>query len=91
MKQLDYKGNPIPQDETDDTIVSAYEINPCCSSNSYDLTIIRGWQDMLNHLETNIGLWLDEFQDDDFEKGVKLTITLIKIRRGDLPDRVGDH
>lgn len=85
----DWKGEPVPDNEPDDAVISVWKISPSFQD-AFDYTIIRGWQEMLTFVNSGIELVLDDKDEEALiEEGATVEIKLIKMKLGeylDLPE-----
>lgn len=77
----DWQGLPV--EDKDDEPVWAWEIEPSMQSGC-DTTVIRGWQDMMNFVESKMDCWLEDYTEDELADGVSLTFRLVKYRPSEL-------
>ena len=68
--ELDYHGHPVPTDETEDTEIMVWEIEPCLNT-SYDYLVIRSYHDAMEHAQRVVESLMD---DPDQEFPVTITI-----------------
>ena len=70
--ELDYENRPVTVEEGPDTIIKVWEVSP--SEAEYDYYWIRGWQDMLNFVRSEMERMLEGSEQDGLSAtiGVKL-------------------
>ena len=78
----DWQGREVMGDETPDTKILVWQVEPHLTQNGY-VAWFRGWQDMLNHVATNLDMYLEQFDVDELLSGVSLDIRLIRISLGE--------
>lgn len=83
LSNRDWQGMPIPDDETDDTTITVWEVDPHISDSRYDIAVVRSRWDLLCFLEEHVELWLDRYSEADLRAGVTLKIRLCDMSKRD--------
>lgn len=78
----DHHGRPVPPDETPETVVTVWEIEPSMDS-SYDYCVIRCYQDAVNYAQSVVEMLMD---DPDQEYPCSVQIRQSQMTRGDLDE-----
>jgi hypothetical protein len=82
----DWQGRPIEQKEGPENLIDVWEVTPHLYSDQYDYCVIRGWQDMLGHVEASLPLWLENFKEDELRQGVTIQFKLTKMKKSEYDD-----
>jgi len=78
----DWQGKPVPEGETDDTVIDVWEITPH-PDDSYTHTVTRSWQDVNEVMNRVPELYLDGADQDRCREGVTITIRLKSMTLGE--------
>lgn len=85
MPELDHTNRPVRADEDADTIIKVWRVafDP---SGEYDTHIIRGWQDMLDFVRSEMERTLERTFEDDEEEKASVTVKLVEMTREEYDD-----
>lgn len=87
----DATGRPVPEDESPDTLIDVWEIDPHLQQNGdYDVLWERSWQKMLALVRDNFDTFLERYEDAELRQGVNVRISLVTMRRSDYDEAVAE-
>lgn len=79
----DWQGLPIKEEESDDKIISVWQITPHYDSD-YDSLIARDYNDACKYAEGIVVALMDSATEEDLlEKGIKIEVKLVKMTLGE--------
>lgn len=71
--ETDWQGKPVPEGETDDTVIDVWEVSPH-PDGYHDFAVVRSWQDVNRFLTDVPEMYLDGKSPADCREGVTITI-----------------
>ncbi len=74
-EQKDWQGRDVPADETDDTIISVWEIEPH-TSDAYTSGLVRGYQDACEFAKNVLEGIMDDTDNEEDFRGIGLTVKI---------------
>lgn len=78
----DWQGMPIPEGETDETVIKVWEVTPHPDGH-YTHAVIRSWQQVNDFMCRVPEMYLDGVSEDECREGVTLTIKLRQMSLGE--------
>lgn len=84
--ERDHHGRPVPDGETDDTVITVWEIYPAMDS-GYDHEVVRCYQDAVARAKEIVAFLMDDL---DREHPLELRITTNQMTLGDYRDLIVD-
>ncbi len=88
-KQKDWQGQDVPADETDDTVITVWEIEPH-TSGAYTHGVIRGYQEAVAFAKSVLEGLMDEPDSEEElrEEGLAVTMRLREMRLSEYQEMV---
>jgi hypothetical protein len=81
MKEQNWQGLDVDENESPDDDITVWEIEPAMQS-GFDTTVFRSWSQMLEFVAEQLSWWLEDKTEEELRGGVNLQFRVITMKKG---------